>query len=292
MSQLTSSAGLGAVIGLVAGGGLLLMVAVLIGSPSPRGRRPEGRLAGLVRRADVPRVTPAGVVGACLAAGLAAGAVALAVTAVPAAALIAAVVAGTLPPAILRRRAGHRVRALREGWPEAIDVLVSAVRAGMSLPEAVSDLARSGPPALRSAFTGFAVEYRATGSFASSLDWLQDRLADPVADRVVASLRMAREVGGTDLGVVLRTLSALLREDARTRGEIEARQSWTVAAARMAVAAPWVTLALLCTRPEAVRAYGSTSGAVVLLMAAAMSGVAYRVMLRIGRLPVERRMAS
>ena len=54
---------------------------------------------------------------------------------------------------------------------------------------------------------------------------------------------MAREVGGTDLGRLLRTLSAFLREDARTRAELETRQGWTVNAARLAVAAPWIVLA-------------------------------------------------
>ena len=117
-------------------------------------------------------------------------------------------------------------------------------------------------------------------------------LADPVADRVIASLRIARDVGGSDLGRVLRTLSTLLREDARMRGEIEGRQSWTVSAARMAVAAPWVTLALLCTRPEAVQAYRTPAGAVVLVAAALVSVVAYRLMMRIGRLPAERRLTS
>ena len=105
-------------------------------------------------------------------------------------------------------------------------------------------------------------------------------------------LGIAREVGGTDLGGVLRTLSTLLREDARTRGEIEARQSWTIAAARMAVAAPWVTLALLSTRPEGMAAYQSALGAMVLIVAAVASVLAYRMMMAIGRLPVEPRLIT
>jgi tight adherence protein B len=88
---------------------------------------------------------------------------------------------------------------------------------------------------------------------------------------------------------LLRTLSAFLREDARTRGELESRQSWTVSAARLAMAAPWILLALLALRPEAVAAYNSAAGAAVLLVGAAVSIAAYRVMLRIGRLPEEAR---
>jgi tight adherence protein B len=100
---------------------------------------------------------------------------------------------------------------------------------------------------------------------------------------------MSREVGGSDLGRLLRNLSTFLREDARTRSEIEARQSWTVYAARLAVAAPWLVLALLATRPESVAAYARPAGAVVLGVGALACLVAYRLMLRIARVPEERR---
>lgn len=288
---MTASPVLGAILGLLAAGGLLL---VLVACTSTRATRPArtGVLTSLLRAADLPHVRPVRVVGACVGAAVVVGAVALMVTAVPMAALIAAIVAAGVPVVLLRRRASQRQRALRQSWPEAVDALVSGVRAGMSLPEAVADLSRHGPAPLRGPSAQFAAEYRATGSFGAALDVLERRLADPVADRVIASLRIARDVGGTDLGVVLRTLSALLREDARTRGEIEARQSWTISAARLAVAAPWITLALLCTRPEAAAAYGTPAGALVLVLAAALSVVAYRVMIRIGRLPTAPRLAS
>jgi tight adherence protein B len=40
---------------------------------------------------------------------------------------------------------------------------------------------------------------------------------------VIEPLQMAGEVGGTDLGRLLRTLSAFLRDDGRTRSELETR---------------------------------------------------------------------
>ncbi len=102
-------------------------------------------------------------------------------------------------------------------------------------------------------------------------------------------MRTAREVGGTDLGRLLRTLSAFLREDARTRAELETRQSWTINAARLALAAPWVVLLLLATRGETVRAYDSPTGVVVLAVGGGVSVVAYLLMKQIGRLPEEGR---
>ena len=290
---------MGAVIGLIAGlGAMLVLFAVTdrsrSGTPSDEALNSgsRGSLQQLIDQSGIPRATVPSLIGACTAGALLVAVVALLVTAVPMAALIAGGVAAYLPILLLRRRAAARQKALRSAWPDAVDALVSAVRAGMSLPEAVGQLGLRGPEPLRESFRLFEGEYRATGSFIASLDVLQESLSDPVADRVTASLRIAREVGGTDLGTVLRTLSALLREDARTRGEIESRQSWTVSAARLAVAAPWITLALLCSRPEAAQAYASLSGALVLLVAAGMSFTAYRVMLLIGRLPAEPRMAA
>ena len=114
-------------------------------------------------------------------------------------------------------------------------------------------------------------------------------LADPVADNIVEALRVTREVGGTDLGKLLGTLSEFLRENERTRSELEARQSWTVNAARLSVAAPWLILALMATQPAAVRAYNTATGAAVLLGGLAISVLAYQLMLRLGALPTERR---
>ena len=134
-------------------------------------------------------------------------------------------------------------------------------------------------------FERFAGDYRATGQFLPALDALKEELADPVADNIIESLRVTREVGGTDLGRLLGTLSEFLRENSRTRSELEARQSWTVNAARLSVAAPWLILLLMASQPAAVSAYDSPAGAVVLLGGLAISAIAYRLMLRLGALP-------
>jgi tight adherence protein B len=190
-----------------------------------------------------------------------------------------------LPLLQVRRLAARRKADLREVWPEVVDNLASAVRAGLSLPEALSALSTRGPEVLRAPFGRFAVEYRSTGRFGPCLDRLKAELADPVGDRIVETLRVAREVGGTDLGRVLRTLATFLREDARARAELETRQGWVVSAARLAVAAPWVVLLLLATQSTTLTAYDSAGGTAVLVIGGAVCLVAYRLMLRIGRLP-------
>ena len=44
------------------------------------------------------------------------------------------------PIALVRQRAGKRREELREVWPDAVDHIGSAIRAGLSLPEALAQL--------------------------------------------------------------------------------------------------------------------------------------------------------
>lgn len=199
------------------------------------------------------------------------------------------VIAAGLPTVVVRARAAKRRSELRLQWPDAIDDLLSSVRAGMSLPEALGALGERGPLEMREPLQAFAIDYQVTARFDESLDLLKNRFADPVADRVIEALRLTREVGGTDLGTTLRALASMLREDQRTRGELLARQSWTVNSARLAVSAPWVVLALLALRSESVTAFDSAAGVLVLMIGALASGLAYVLMIRIGKLPEERR---
>lgn len=285
---------MGAVIGLGFGLGVLLLGSPLLSRSTKRSSKPAraSRVDSLIHAAGIPRLTRAGLIGASAGSAVVVAAAVLIITAVPMVAVLAGVSSASVPVVLLRRRIAQQGKARQQAWPDAVDQLASAVRAGLALPEAVADLSRRGPASLRMSFAEFDAEFRATGSFACALDSLQDTLADPVADRVCASLRIARDVGGSDLGHVLRTLSALLREDLRTRGEITARQSWTVNAARISVAAPWLTLALLSTRPEAVAAFTSWTGTIVLVGAAVVSVVAYRLMKLLGRLPVPERVIA
>ena len=66
-------------------------------------------------------------------------------------------------------------------------------------------------------------------------------------------------------------------------------RSWTVNAARLAVAAPWLVLAMLATRPDSMRAYATPTGGLVLLIGTGLSLLAYRLMTVLGRLPEDER---
>lgn len=277
------------ILGLSLGAGLLLMWWSFWPNP-PRSIDPKpSRAQQLIARSGMTRLTVPGVVAVSIILGsFVFLALAILTRAVPIG-LSFGCFAAALPWAALSWQAKRRQTALREIWPDAIDNLRSAVRAGLTLPEALSQLGERGPKELQEAFSNFAADYRAGARFSDALDRLKLGLSDPTADRLVAALHVTREVGGADIGRLLETLSDFLRDDARTRSELEARQSWTVNGARLAVVAPWLILLLLSTQAEAAAAYQSLTGLFVLLGGMVTSVVCYQLMLRIGSLPAERR---
>jgi tight adherence protein B len=284
---------MGVLVGLGVGIGLMLVWSAFF---VPRGRSPKpagrGRIEVLLARAGLAHVSGPAFLSLCLACGLLAALVMQVVSHTPPVALLFGAMSASLPVAVVSARARRRQRDFAEVWPEAVDNLTSAVRAGLSLPDALAQLAIRGPEPLRPSFDAFALDYQVTGRFGECLDRLKERLADPVGDRVVEGLRIAREVGGGELGRLLRNLSGYLRDEARTRSEMEARQAWTVNGARLAVAAPWLVLLMMSFQSSVIRRYASPGGAIVLVFAAGTCLAAYRLMMRIGRLPAERRILS
>lgn len=279
-------------LGIALGVGLLLMWWSFWprrAEPGRRGGRRPSRLHTLLAEAGHQKVGVSGVVTAIIGCAVIAFLTVMLLTAAIPVSACFAIFAGMIPVVVLRWQAEKRRAVLREIWPDVVDHLRSAVRAGMSLPEAIIQLGSTGPEPLREPFIEFSRDYRAGQNMRTSMHRLKERLADPVGDRIIVALTITREVGGSDLGRLLGTLAQFLRENARTRSELEARQSWTVNAAKLAVSAPWVVVLLLSTQPEAAAAYRDVSGLIVLSAGLAISVICYRLMLRIGALPKEER---
>ncbi|QNK80580.1 type II secretion system F family protein [Nakamurella sp. PAMC28650] len=281
---------MGAFVGLMLGIGVLLVWQGF--TPAPKKVRTHARLNRMreeLAQAGLTGITPHELIGLQVLSAVLVALVGLILTRSLSVSVIFAVFASAVPRLLVTRLRHRRQSDLRELWPEVVDNLTSGVRAGLSLPEALSAIGIRGPEPLREPFRHFGTDYRTTGRFNESLDRLKVALADPVGDRVCESMRVAREVGGTDLGRLLTTLSSFLRDDARTRSELIARQSWSVNAARMAVCAPWLVLVLLATQQETLTAYDTPTGTLILVIGAVLSLIAYRLMIRIGRLPEDKR---
>lgn len=277
-------------LAVLAGVGVALIVSVWLwpNTPSDTPNRPS-RIRDLLHRADMSQTTPGVFITVSVLTGCACGIVAVALGGIPVLGLLAGIMGGGLPTLAVRQRAIKRAHTLRTLWPDIIDHLIASVRSGMGLADAIATLARTGPKAVRPGFQALTNTYRATGSFQTAARNAKDLLADPIADRLLVTLEMANQVGGTQLIPILRSLGTHLREAQSARHEVEARQSWVINAARLGVTAPWVVLTLLLTRPEAALAYNSPLGAVIIIVGAVITVMAYRLMIYLGRLPEEQR---
>ncbi|WP_353828798.1 type II secretion system F family protein [Agromyces sp. SYSU T0242] len=287
-------------LGAVLGVGLLLAASPWLwpAAPAAEGNGDHGRrrVGHLVRDELALAGLGAAPIGAIVVVALTLAAIVAAlaqvVFGIAALTMIAAVLGALVLPILVRTRATRRRAANRAVWPETVDHLVASVRAGRNLPDAIGALGDLGPAVTRPAFAGFDDAFRRSGDFGSEVDALKARLADPVADRILETLRMSRDVGGSDLTAVLGGLAAALREDAALRAEVVARQSWIRNAAMLGVAAPWVVLCLLATRPETLEAYDSPVGTALIVSGVIVTVLAYRMMVGLGRLPEERRWFS
>ena len=189
----------------------------------------------------------------------------------------------------LKSRAIARRTEISAVWPEAIDSMISGLSAGLSITEALIDLAETGPKSLRPHFDYF-VKQLATGkSLASCLEHLKTQFAHPDTDSTIEILLSANQFGGTGLLVALRNQVDSLRLRSSLDSELRAKLGWVRATARLAIAAPWIVVLMLNSRAENASAYQTVTGQVILLAGGIACLAAIFLVQKLGRLPQRKR---
>ena len=278
------------VVGLSLGVGLWLwVVPPEVSQPVRPTPRLMGPLVRLMDEAGFAHLNPWSVVGVVVLVATAVGFVVTMLLPVLVLGPLAAIATALVAYAFVLRERGARRHRLRVAWPGVIDHIRAGIRSGSDVVRAVAALPPSLPPDIATTVGLFRDDLARGMSGDMALGEWGRRLADPVGDRIVEVLRMAGEVGGTDLPDVLNSLQRSVRHDIAVREDATARQSWVRSAAVMAVAAPWVVLVVIGSRGDTLQSYQSLEGSIVLVVGAVVSAVAYRMMHAIGSLPPQRR---
>ncbi len=196
-----------------------------------------------------------------------------------------ATLSSALPFLIGRGRNLKRQREQEVAWPEAIDSLVSALQAGISIPEALTQLALHGPKVLRPSFAQIQSNLLSVGNFEQVLLKEKKRLDSAISDQVFETLIISKDFGGKDANNALRLLAEFVREDIAVAEEIRTKFGWIRNSALLATAAPWLLLILLSTQDSTVEIYSTPSGALVLSLGVVMTATAYIWMEKVGSLP-------
>lgn len=146
-----------------------------------------------------------------LVAWLASGSLALAA--------VATALALAAPRWVLRHIAARRLRAFEAQLPDALLMLVGALRAGASLPTALDSVAAAAQPPLAQEFALLLREMRLGTDFALALHNLERRVPLEDLALVTAGMALAREVGA-NLAETLESIAATLRARLQMEGKI------------------------------------------------------------------------
>lgn len=127
---------------------------------------------------------------------------------------------GYLPYLNLKRKAAGRLKLFQAQLPEAIDMLVNAMKSGYSLQAAIKFAGDEMPQPLGPEFARVYDEQRLGMELRNALLSLQERVNTLDCKMFVTALLLQRETGG-NLAEVLSNLATLMRERVGLRGQID-----------------------------------------------------------------------
>jgi tight adherence protein B len=144
----------------------------------------------------------------------------------------------------LRWRQKKRIRAFEQQLPDALDMLVSAVKAGYSFQAATQFIGEEMIEPLGPEFSRFYDEQRLGVDVRSALVGMQGRVDSLDLKMFVTAVLIQRETGG-NLSDVLSNLADLIRERIAMRSQIQTLIAEPKLSARFLAALPVIVFALL-----------------------------------------------
>lgn len=192
-----------------------------------------------------------------------------------------------LPVFWLGMKEQARLTQFQEQLPEAIDMLVSAMKAGYSFQAAMKFIGEEVPEPLGPEFARFYEEQRLGMEVRIALLALQERVNSLDLRMFVTAILIQRETGG-NLSEVLGKIATLMRERAALKGEIRTLTAESKLSARILGALPFVVFAMVnllnpgFMQPMMEKSYGPW-----VFFAATMSvAMGYWIMMRIADIEI------
>lgn len=275
--------------GLLATAGLLLVVAGLVGRPADQPRPQAQPPAWLNRVRQRQRQVSTRQLVVCAVVGF----VAILATGWIVAGIIGAAAAYALPR-ILGPDRDHKRRLARiEAMATWTENLRDTLGAAAGLEQAIMTAANTPPLAIHDEVTRLAARLRAGERLPSALRRLAAELDDPTGDLVVTALVMAAERHARNVTDLLSTLAQTARDQAQLRLKISASRAQIRTNVRIIIG---ITLAMAVGmavfNPSFVAPYATAAGQFVLLMVAALFGLAFSWLSGISRIAEPDRLLS
>ena len=219
---------------------------------------------------------PVNYVALELVAALGAAGALYALFGAPVFSFIGLIVGALVPTALVRKQMQQRRENLEKQFPDALLSLSSSVRAGLSLAQAIEQVAGDMPAPVGQEFALISRQYGAGVPLDEVLRMGQQRLASRHFNLITSALIVNRERGG-DVSEILERIASSLREIYRLEEKIRTETSAPRFEGRiMLFVPPFVLLMLHTVQPELVNSmFYSLSGIIMLMIAAGLMIVAF-----------------
>src|SRR6185503_5356544 len=168
-------------------------------------------------------------------------------------ALVLGVLAGTVPFLFVRHRAKKRLDLFEEQFPEAIDLIARALRAGHALPTALQLASEEVPDPVGGEFRMLFDKQNFGLSMTEALREFGDRVPLLDARFFVTAVQTQREMGG-NLSEVLDRLAAVIRERFKVKRQVRAISAHgRITGVVLGALPPAVAAILLFLSPDHIR---------------------------------------
>jgi tight adherence protein B len=201
--------------------------------------------------------------------------------------LPAALGAGAIPTLVASAIRQRRFNKFEEQFPEAMDLLGRAVRAGHAFTTGFELIGNELPSPLSEEFRITFQQQKLGLPFRAALQNLALRMPLPDVRIFISSLQIQRESGG-NLGEILDTMSAVVRERFKLRRQIKIFTAEGRLSSYVLTALPFAALALLyVVQPDYIMPmFTEPRGQRMLVLAAILQVVGYFVISRIIKIKV------
>jgi len=201
--------------------------------------------------------------------------------------ILGAAVGFLIPVTLLRGKQKKRLSLFRDQLPDAIDMLVSAMRAGYSFQAAMKFIGEEVKEPLGPEFARFYEEQRLGMEVRVALLAMQGRIDSLDLKMFVTAVLIQRETGG-NLSEVLGNIGSLMRERAALKADIETLTAESKMSARILSLLPLGVFILinLINREFMAPMLATTTGVLMFVLAAFSVMVGYWMMMKIADIDI------
>ena len=194
--------------------------------------------------------------------------------------VVAGVVAYLIPMRYVKWRQRRRLKAFNSRLPDTLSLLSNAMKAGLSLPQAIESVAQSGSPPIADELTRVIRETKLGTSTPAALANMVRRVGSEDLDLIVTAIAIQSSVGG-NLARVLEGISHTIRQRVQIKSQIGAMTAQMRASGWIITLLPFIVAAILnIITPSYFRVMLTEPAGRVLLIFAGISIVLGNFMVR------------